>query len=145
MKTNLSIKFKDNKELQNFIIHNADIVDMSSLQGPTLACLDKDFVIRFRQELNLHKLFMQSIKTGDIDKINFCLDNDVNYHDALSIKEANMLARSTKHKPIFVAYDYGHNDVVEFFVDIHDLGLKRIETIQADSDQVVEKFIHLAA
>lgn len=117
MKTNLSIKFKDNKELQSFIIQNADIVDMSSIQGPTLSCLDKEFIVRFKQELNMHKLFIQSIKKGDIDKINFCMDNDVNYNDELSMKEAELIARNTKHKPIFVAYDYGHNNVIEMFLD----------------------------
>lgn len=116
MKTNLVLNFKDNKDLQNFLTRNADIVDMGSIPGVTLASMDEDFLGRFKNYFNLHKLFVQSIKTGDISKIRFCLNNGVSYNSHQSHRESLFINLDSK-TPIDVAFLYGQREVVEIFLD----------------------------
>ena len=116
MKTNLSIKFNDKDELQSFLVKNADKVDLGSIQGQTLSSLDEDFVDVFKDELNLHKLFIQVIKNGDLTKVEFCLNNGVGYHDLFSSREAMLMSIMSKC-PIDVAFDYGQDHIVSYFLE----------------------------
>jgi len=115
MRTNVSITFEDKEDLQSFLRRNADRVDLGSIQGQSLSCLDNDFIQSFKDELNLHKLFIQVIKNGDLEKALFCLNNGVSYHDRFSIREA-MIMTSSSISPIDVAFDYGQDHIVDYFL-----------------------------
>jgi len=148
MKTNLSIKFDNKEELQNFLVKNADRVDLGSIQGHTLSCLDEEFIDVFKENLNLHKLFIQVIKNGDLSKAKFCLNNGVGYHDKFSRKESIIMTASSLF-PIDVAFDYGQNHIVDYFLrncfldtdDIHSLVLRLINKFSMPNNKLDSAFM----
>jgi hypothetical protein len=140
MRAKLSLNFKSKEELQKFLIHYADIVDLGVIEGHTLMSFDKEFLDRFKKELNLNKLFVESIKAGDLGKVKFCLDNGVHYRDVELLNAITLLTLDS-YTPISVAFNYNRPEVVEFFLreellnleDIHNFILFLIVSFSNDN------------
>lgn len=116
MITRLGIQFKDIKEFEYFVTTNADKVEIESISSGVLAEVSYEFITRFSDHINLTKLFVESIKKGLLDRVEFCLDNGVDYYSQ-EVKKQCQLMTFSSYEAIEVAFDYCQFDIIDFFIE----------------------------